>query len=150
MDKSTKIAMAMAILAEPTINRDWVWEGLQMPGSNDRVINGRVLGDRGHQPLALMGSRVGAVKHAEDLLQQGLSAERIATRTTVDLSNQRMAQICDENGLTQCINRNRSQLTSELGAKTKSAVTTAMIGAAYMSGGLDMAERVIRRLGIIN
>lgn len=69
VDKQELINNALAILGE-ALDRNLVWEALQMPGSGVPNINGRSV-PAGHESLALVGDRVASLIMAVDSLLDG-------------------------------------------------------------------------------
>lgn len=64
-------------------------------------------------------------------------------------NNDKLAAICDEAGLTACINRNPAH-EGDLGGRTKKAAVKALIGAAYLTeNDAEMAKKVMKKLGVL-
>ncbi|PSK42194.1 hypothetical protein B9Z65_4108 [Elsinoe australis] len=140
-----KVDAALAIVGED-LNQDLVWEALQMPGSGVTLINGRrVL--QGHNSLAGVGDRVAALVIIEDGHLDELLTSQQSNAIQAALSNANLALVCDQSGVTGCINMNPSQRVPQ--TRTKSAAVEAIIGAAYLTGGVEVARRAMQVLGVI-
>ncbi|PNS18170.1 hypothetical protein CAC42_3615 [Sphaceloma murrayae] len=141
-----KVTAIRAMLGQD-LDEGYVWEALQMPGSGVFAVHGRRL-HKGHRPLAGVGDRVAALLVAGDAYHQNVDVGTTSRLISDRCSNNRLAQVCLAHGLDKHINVNPSHV-GPLGQTTTSATVEALIGAAYHSGGLDMARRVMERLGLI-
>ncbi|KAE9566608.1 hypothetical protein CGMCC3_g17234 [Colletotrichum fructicola] len=69
-------------------------------------------------------------------------------RIQTHASNARLASLCDDIGLTRCIERNVSQ-QGMVPQSIKSATMEAVLGAAFKDGGMEAAYQVMQHLGLI-
>ncbi|KAF4547594.1 Hypothetical protein D9617_39g039290 [Elsinoe fawcettii] len=138
---------AVNAILEVDIDHDHVWEALQMPASDVLAINGRQL-HQGHKTLAGLGDRIAETVLFEGAFLSGLASAKIDGMIQRNLCNASFARICDDLGITPLINTNRSH-HGPLGEKTKSGAVEALIGAAYLSGGLPLACRVMSVMGLV-
>ena len=67
-------------------------------------------------------------------------------RISEQANNQRLHDICDKSGLTDCIEAPSQKLF--IGSRTRTATVEAVIAAAYYDGGMEAAEHVLRTLKI--
>ncbi|KAK1713839.1 hypothetical protein CaCOL14_001427 [Colletotrichum acutatum] len=128
--------------------RSLLREALQTPGPGVLTAGDRSIID-GNKTLALLGDRV-----LGTLLVEAMVIENLEARGAIDaqlqraVNNVRLAEIFDTFDFLECLNLNPSQGRA-IGARTKADTIEAIIGAAYLDGGLDAARLVATRLGIL-
>ncbi|KAI0432158.1 ribonuclease III domain-containing protein [Xylaria sp. FL1042] len=147
MNRTSKISAAQVILNYEFRNEDLLWEALQAPGSNVALLNGRFL-TQGNKGLAALGDAVATLIVKLDcyLLNRSIGDAAATLQRTVN--NSRFALLCDETGLTACVNRNPSQGGS-VSPRTRADTLEAIIGAVYQDGGIDSARSVMQSLQVI-
>ncbi|KAJ8121871.1 hypothetical protein O1611_g9987 [Lasiodiplodia mahajangana] len=145
VDRATKIEMAQRLLNYKFENEDLLWEALQAPGSDVTTLNERLLA-QGNKNLASVGDAVITLVIRHHCYNMDRSIGYTALQISALVNNSRFARLCDEAGLTGCINRNPSQSTVE--ARTRADTIEAIIGAVYQDGGIDSARSVMQSLRI--
>ncbi|KAI1172513.1 ribonuclease III domain-containing protein [Nemania sp. FL0916] len=145
--RATKISRAQGILNYKFRNEDLLWEALQAPGSDVVSLNGHMLRD-GNKILASIGDAVVTLVVKADYYAMDYPNKNAVETMRQLVSNHRFVTICDEVGLTACINRNPS--SKEAGARTRADTLEAVIGAVYQDGGMDSARSVMQTLGVTN
>ncbi|CAJ2512787.1 Uu.00g009060.m01.CDS01 [Anthostomella pinea] len=144
---AAKIAMAETILNYQFQQQLLLWEALQAAGNGVLRVGNRVLAE-GNKPLAGIGDKVLGLCAAQDIYaQQGTIAQTNHHVSTL-ANNETLSQICDGSGLTACVNGNPAQ-RGVVPPKTKAAAVEAVVGAAYMDGGLPAARIVMTSLNIL-
>ena len=73
---------------------------------------------------------------------------RLTVRRTHMVSSAALCAVADRIGLAACLRRNKAAAPLPKGAKTLADAVEAIIGAAYIDGGLDAARRVFEALGL--
>ncbi|KAF4851755.1 Ribonuclease 3 [Colletotrichum siamense] len=126
---------------------DWLWEALQAAGSPVTRVGTRSLRE-GNKQLAGLGDRIISVVIVMTSVDDNISIGNTNARIQMCANNERLARLCDAVGLTRCIVRNPSQ-QGMVSQRTKADTLEAVVGAVFKDGGLDAAEEVIERLGII-
>ncbi|KAF6818366.1 RNase [Colletotrichum musicola] len=148
-DRQTKLAEASSILGYTFNQPDWLWEALQAAGSGVPTVGSRAVRE-GNKPLAGLGDRILAMAIVNIAVDQNLTGDLGDTNTRIQVhaSNARLASLCDDIGLTGCIERNVSQqgLVSQ---SVKSATVEAVLGAAFKDGGMGAAQQVMQHLRLI-
>ncbi|KAI1202202.1 ribonuclease III domain-containing protein [Nemania serpens] len=144
IDKATKIFRAQQIVNHEFQNEDLLWEALLTPGSR---LNGRVL-TQGNKRLASLGDAVATmiIKHECYALDVSIGVTSEILQRVVN--NPRLINICDEVGLTACINGNPAQ-RGNVSPQTCADTIEAIIGAVYLDAGIDKAKSVMHLLRII-
>ncbi|KAI0593945.1 ribonuclease III domain-containing protein [Biscogniauxia sp. FL1348] len=137
------VAKAQKVLDYEFKTPELLWEGLQAPGSNVTSLNGRDI-PGGNKPLAGVGDKVFALVTVLDSYERGTTANLLRAM----VSNYQLATVCDNSGLTECINQNPCQV-GLISPRTKADTVEAVIGAAYRDGGLDAARQVMKKLKLL-
>ncbi|KAK7457553.1 hypothetical protein Landi51_01686 [Colletotrichum acutatum] len=152
--------------------RSLLREALQTPGPGVLTAGDRSIID-GNKTLALLGDRVLGTLLVEAMVIENLEARgefifdneisavsfpfkrltwtmlgAIDAQLQRAVNNVRLAEIFDTFDFLECLNLNPSQGRA-IGARTKADTIEAIIGAAYLDGGLDAARLVATRLGIL-
>lgn len=117
-------------------------EALLISGSTVLVgnMNSASLGDR-------VSSLIIAKIEYSNRLDKGKICSQINDAIRDKTNNDRLGQLFRDNGLVRCIRNNLHG--NAVPKKVASAVMEALIAAAFLSGGLDAAETVMKNLGII-
>ncbi|KAF2154339.1 hypothetical protein K461DRAFT_127186 [Myriangium duriaei CBS 260.36] len=144
--RDQKVRPVLAFLEEP-LDEDLIWEALQMAGDHVPVINGRRPAE-GNKGLACVGNTVSRQVVTVTSYRAGRTTGQISQAVQTQLSNSNMAAMLLRHNLVDCINKNPAHV-GDVPTSTLSYTTEALIGAAELSGGNDMAERVMLKLGII-
>ncbi|KAI1132250.1 ribonuclease III domain-containing protein [Nemania abortiva] len=139
--------MAQKIINYQFQNEDLLWEALQAPGSGVVTLNGRVLA-QGNKNLAAIGDAVATLIIKSHCYEMDRSIGHTTLYLATLVGNARLASLCNEAGLTDCINRNPSLDGVE--ARTRADTIEAIIGAVYRDGGINSAESVMRSLRVID
>ncbi|KAH9887761.1 ribonuclease III domain-containing protein [Xylariomycetidae sp. FL2044] len=145
MEKARQIQSAMAIIGYDFVNTELLWEALQAAGNGTVICNKRYIRE-GNKSLAAIGDKILGLLIVKEGYYRQDRIGVIAIRTAEVCSNERLATICDDTGLTECIKGNPSQGRFFVGGKTKAASIEAIIGAVYLDGGLDAARAVMQRI----
>ncbi|KAF4820512.1 Ribonuclease 3 [Colletotrichum siamense] len=147
-NRAQKESDAMTIIGYTFGNRDRLWEALQGKGSLVTQIGGRLLPDH-NRKMAMVGDgiitsviRIDAFN--DDLMTKGQTNRRVVTLA----NNERLISLCDDKGLTPCINVSPVN-GGVVSRDNKSATVEAIVGAVFLDAGMDAAEMVMENLGII-
>ncbi|CAI0649248.1 unnamed protein product [Colletotrichum noveboracense] len=81
-------------------------------------------------------------------VDQNISIGETNARIQMHASNARLAFLCDDIGLTGCIERNVSQ-QGMVPQSIKSTTLEAVLGAAVKDGGMEAAHQVMQHLRLI-
>ncbi|KAG8168498.1 hypothetical protein KVR01_001247 [Diaporthe batatas] len=170
MDKAAKLEFAQEILGYEFKDPSLLWEALQAPGSGVVSHAGHMYTNEGHKPLAgiedtllslyiknqarIRGQTIGkyhlGFAHMRLMYAAAKHITGVATNNLKAMANNHhLAEICDVNKLTRCINGNPAQ-QGTISPKTKSDTVKAVLGAIYKDANNDMApiKAVMLRLGI--
>ncbi|KAI1112494.1 ribonuclease III domain-containing protein [Nemania sp. NC0429] len=147
VDTATKISRAQQILNHEFQNEELLWEALQTPGSNVPMLGGRAL-TQGNKRLASLGDAVATmiIKHECYVMNYSIGETSDFVQRVVN--NPRLISLCNEAGLTACINRNPSQ-RGIVSPQTLADTIEAVIGAVYLDGGINKARSTMKLLRII-
>ncbi|TVY55577.1 Ribonuclease 3 [Lachnellula cervina] len=142
MSKQQSIAALEGILAYSFEDPNISWLALQAAGSG-------IGGPDGNKTLAMIGDAIMKFILVVDLAKRGLSRGAIDSTTQLIVSNNNVAQVCNDTGITQCINGNPSQLGVQ-SPKTRAATVEAILAAVFQDSGNDIDEvrRVMNILGL--
>ncbi|KAI1505586.1 hypothetical protein F5X99DRAFT_249078 [Biscogniauxia marginata] len=142
-----KLTKAQKVLGYEFKTPEILWESLQAPGSDVKFLNDRQLPE-GNKPLAGIGDKVFALIAVLDSYDRGDNVGATNSLLLAHVGNFRLATICDDSGLTACINQNPSS-RGFVSPRTKADTIEAVIGAAYRDGGLEAARLVMKRLKLL-
>ncbi|KAK2730150.1 ribonuclease III [Colletotrichum kahawae] len=139
---------AMAIIGYEFRDRDLLWEALQGKGSLVTQIGGRLLRDN-NKKMALVGDGFITLVIRKDAYKDDLVTKGEMNRRVVTLANNaRLESLCDNSGLTRCINVSPVN-GGVVSRDNKSATVEATVAAVFFDAGIDAAERVMENLGIV-
>ncbi|RYP18044.1 hypothetical protein DL765_004160 [Monosporascus sp. GIB2] len=147
MDKATKLEAAQQAIGYRFNDPNLLWEALQASGSGVYYIDGRTVAE-GNKQLALVGDKVLALHLALIGRELGERVEQINDRISARTRNVRLQEVCDDSGLTACIQNNPSQGWM-VQPRTKTAAVEAVVAAAHCDGGMPAARTVMLKLGIV-
>ncbi|KAI1162225.1 hypothetical protein F5B18DRAFT_625118 [Nemania serpens] len=108
IDKATRISKAQQIVNYEFNNEDLLWEALQAPRSDVPMLNERAL-TQGNKRLASLGDAVATMIIKHECYTKNHSTGDTNEILQRAVNNPRFFSLCDEIGLTACINRNPSQ-----------------------------------------
>ena len=105
---------------------------------------------RDNQRLEFLGDAVLGLMAAERLFREfpGESEGSLTVRRAHMVSAVALCEAAERIGLAPHLRRNRQAAPLPRGAKTLADAVEAVIGAAYVDGGLDAARRVFQSLGL--
>ncbi|KAH8743087.1 ribonuclease III domain-containing protein [Diaporthe sp. PMI_573] len=150
MDMVAKLELAQKILGYEFKDPSLLWEALQAPGSGVLFSAGRMYTNEGNKPLAGIGDILLSL-YIKDRARNHRQPVGVATdNVKAAANNHRLAEICDANELTACINGNPAQ-QGAISPRTKGDTVEAVIGAVYKDGNNDMepVKTILLNLGII-
>ncbi|KAK2035894.1 ribonuclease III [Colletotrichum somersetense] len=145
-DNLTRVQTAIGYVFN---NPDWAWIAVQQAGSPVRAVGEHAL-PQGNKRLAGLGDRIIAMLIVDIAFAADPSIGDTNRRLSQFGTNDYLAAVCDQHGLSSCIIVNPAQ-NGVVHTNLKATTVEALLGAVYKDAGDDLhaAREVAKFLGII-